>query len=351
MQSMASSSALTGAHTATLGAAEKGAAPSLFDVLAQESLTTSLRPAANFLFKVLARMNPDRWGGCSRWSEELFALFDLLLQQHYLKNYGASFSENFYGMKRVVMTSHRFAALGGTRLRSILLLVAWPYFKGKLEALHERITEQLQYLTPRSDEPVGLKLKRIFLKLWPWLKTIFSALGFLMQLSYAMNWSSTHSPAQWASGTRLERLMPQDLAAFEMQPLHHAAGILPRLWRFVVSMPGVLSRLFGYSLFLLQFIDLFYNSDLGAQLAKQTGMGRTPKAPHKLLSEEEVMGLETSKCPICLCKRVNDTALTCSGYVFCFACIDTYIKRESRCPVTGLPATSASLVRIFTAPS
>lgn len=28
--------------------------------------------------------------------------------------------------------------------------VAWPYFKGKLEALHERITEQLQYLTPRS---------------------------------------------------------------------------------------------------------------------------------------------------------------------------------------------------------
>ncbi|GMT03407.1 hypothetical protein PENTCL1PPCAC_25581 [Pristionchus entomophagus] len=351
MASPSSSSALTAAHTGTLGGAEKGALPSLFDVLAQESLTTSLRPAANFLFKVLARMNPERYGGCSRWSEELFALFDLLLQHHYLKNYGSSFSENFYGMKRVIMTSNRFASLGGTRLRSILLLVAWPYFKGKLEALHERITEQLQYLTPRSDEPVSLKLKRIFLKLWPWLKTIFSALGFLMQLSYAMNWSTTHSPAQWASGTRLERLTPEDLAAFEMQPLHHAAGIIPRLWRFFVSLPGVLSRLFGYSLFLLQFVDLFYNSDLGAQLAKQTNIGRVPKAPHKLLSEEEVMSLETSKCPICMCKRVNDTALTCSGYVFCFACIDTYVKKEARCPVTGLPATTASLVRIFTSPS
>ncbi|GMR33458.1 hypothetical protein PMAYCL1PPCAC_03653, partial [Pristionchus mayeri] len=78
--------------------------------------------------------------------------------------------------KLVIVSSHRFASFGGTRLRSIPLLVAWPYFKGKLEALHERITEQLQYLRPTEDEPVSLKLKRIFLKLWPWLKTVFSAL-------------------------------------------------------------------------------------------------------------------------------------------------------------------------------
>ncbi|VDL72501.1 unnamed protein product [Nippostrongylus brasiliensis] len=88
----------------------------------------------------------------------------------------------------------------------------------------------------------------------------------------------------------------------------------------------VFSRLFGYGLFFVQFIDFVYNSDLGSQLSKKHANVRVPPAPHKLLTESNVQLLDTNKCPLCLQRRRNDTALSVSGYVFCYSCIDSHVK-------------------------
>ncbi|KAK6019864.1 peroxisome assembly protein 12 domain protein [Ostertagia ostertagi] len=150
------------------------------------------------------------------------------------------------------------------------------------------------------------------------------------------------------AGVRLEKLTQQDMDLFDNIPMHlQSSGILNRVWRYFLALPGVFSRLFGYGLFFVQFIDFVYNSDLGSQLTKKHAFGQIPPAPHKLLTESSVQLLDTNKCPLCLQRRRNDTALSVSGYVFCFTCIERHVKSFKTCPVTGLPASTNELIRLY----
>ncbi|XP_078662556.1 peroxisome assembly protein 12-like isoform X2 [Branchiostoma floridae x Branchiostoma belcheri] len=89
-----------GAHLTAAGA-EGDEKPSIFEVLAQESLMTAVRPAVKHASKILAERNPARYGWLYRFNDEIYTLLDTLLQHHYLRTYGSSFAENFYGLKRI----------------------------------------------------------------------------------------------------------------------------------------------------------------------------------------------------------------------------------------------------------
>ena len=52
-------------------------------------------------------------------------------------------------------------------------------------------------------------------------------------------------------------------------------------------------------------------------------------------------------CPICRQRRENETALSVSGFVFCYKCILSYLKAHGVCPVTKLPAKTSNLVRLY----
>ncbi|VDM72662.1 unnamed protein product [Strongylus vulgaris] len=90
-----------------------------------------------------------------------------------------------------------------------------------------------------------------------------------------------------------------------------------------------------------------YNSDLGSQLIRKTTRSQVPPAPHKLLTESSVLMLDTNKCPLCMRRRTNDTALSVSGYVFCYSCIYDHVSKFKTCPVTGLPSTVNELIRLY----
>ncbi|VDO48080.1 unnamed protein product [Haemonchus placei] len=301
------SSTLRASHMASFKQAI-GDQPSIFDIISQESLMTSLKPAMGHLVKFLAMVYSQRFQTAHRYYDELYLLFDLILQNQYLKKYGASFSENFYGMKRICFKTGTSPSEFSSRVRNLMLLVLWPYVRDKFDKL------------------------------------------------YILNRTTVHSPFLLLAGVRLEKLTQQDIEAFDKVPLHlQSAGlalfflfdynylqlylyiynsisfeeshpVLNRLWRYFLALPGVFSRLFGYGLFFIQFIDFIYNSDLGSQLTKKPAFGRIPPAPHRLLTESSVQMLDTNKCPLCLQQRTNDTALSVSGYVFCFKCIERHVK-------------------------
>lgn len=65
------------------------------------------------------------------------------------------------------------------------------------------------------------------------------------------------------------------------------------------------------------------------------------------MSDAEISQLETNKCPLCHKRRDNDTVLSVSGYVFCFACINNYVRQRRQCPVTGIPASPEQLIRLY----
>ncbi|PAV65855.1 hypothetical protein WR25_16430 [Diploscapter pachys] len=208
-----------------------------------------------------------------------------------------------------------------------IMKVLWPYVHDKLDSFADRWKELLDYRQWTHCSPKD-KLKKIFLAIWPWFKSFMVLIKILLNLGYLTSRTTIHSPFLWLAGVRLEKLTAADIESFESIPIHlRQSGILNRFWRFILGLPGVLSRLFAYSLFFFQFIDYLYNSDMGNTILKKNALWTPPPAPHKLLSEAEVLSLDTYKCPLCLKRRVNDTVLSVSGYVFCFNCIDTHVKR------------------------
>ncbi|KAJ1369502.1 hypothetical protein KIN20_030978 [Parelaphostrongylus tenuis] len=336
---------LRAAHITSLQHAV-AAQPSIFNILSQESLTTSLKPAIGHLIKFLAMVYSNRFQMAHEYYDELYLLFDLLLQNQYLKKYGASFSENFYEMKRIFSSTGKPPTDLNSRIRSLVFIVLWPYVRDKLEKWHSILTERTRYASATTKN-LRIKLAQIFIRVWPILKASISLATTVFQLGYIIGRSTVHSPFLLLAGVRLEKLTDQDLESFEHIPMHlKTSGKLNRLWRFVLGFPVLFSYLFGYGLFFVQFIDFMYNTDIGMQLAKKD-VYHIPPAPHKLLSESSVQLLDTNKCPLCLRRRKNDTALSVSGYVFCYICIYNHIKEFKRCPVTGLPATTNELIRLY----
>ncbi|CAI4228585.1 unnamed protein product [Auanema sp. JU1783] len=343
------SNALRASHLSSL-TTTTAEQPSTFDIISQESLTKSLKPALGHLLKFLSLTKPQKFRTAYRYYEELYLIFDFLLQSHYLRHYGGTFSENFYSMKRTGDTTLQPPSSGMAFAKSLAITSLWPYLSDKLDAIHKRLKDELQLPHLSTSSEAVKKAKKMFVALWPWIKRILSIATTIMQILYMINRSRFNSPLLYLAGVRLEKLTPEDIANFESIPLHlQGTGILSRLYRFILSLPGVFSRIFGYCLFFVQFIDYIYSGDFNSQLTKLSkGNTLIPPAPHEMLNSEFVHSMETSKCPLCHNKRINDTALSVSGYVFCYSCISDYVKKYKRCPITNNPTTVADLIRLYT---
>lgn len=53
------------------------------------------------------------------------------------------------------------------------------------------------------------------------------------------------------------------------------------------------------------------------------------------------------RCIICSQLLTNPSVLVTSGHVFCFACISEHMKKEQKCPVSGLESGLSSIRRIY----
>ncbi|MEE6469702.1 hypothetical protein FKM82_008731 [Ascaphus truei] len=203
-----------GAHITTASPNEDR--PSIFEVVAQESLMAAVRPALHHVIKVFAESNPVRYGTLWRWFDELYTLLDLLLQQHYLSWASSSFSENFYGLKRVALgTSGRGQRLARHEYwRSLLLLVLVPYLRVKLEKLVSRLREEADY---SIQHPTSFckKFDKVILAAYPFAKFAWEGWFLFYQLRYILGNARHHSPLLGLAGVQLARLTVEDLRAME----------------------------------------------------------------------------------------------------------------------------------------
>lgn len=74
--------------------------PSFFELAAQEQLRDLLPPVFKYILSVFAQRNPRYLLRIFNKSDELFAIAIWFIERHYLKTWGGSFAENFYGLKR-----------------------------------------------------------------------------------------------------------------------------------------------------------------------------------------------------------------------------------------------------------
>jgi len=208
-------SAFRAAHTSSAGI--QTLQPSVFDILAQQSQAQSLKPALKYVLKFVSLwMRNKTFSRGLQWFEELYALVMFLLENYFLKKYGASFTENFYSMKRVFDNGTGAVMTKAQRLKSVFLLVVIPYIEGKLSAYREKI----ENIDPHMRTP----LMNFFYKWYPIVTKILGIIGIGFLVLYAFGYVNVQGLPLYLVGARLDKLTPEDVKSFESQPVYKGTG-------------------------------------------------------------------------------------------------------------------------------
>ncbi|XP_054856999.1 peroxisome assembly protein 12 [Eublepharis macularius] len=352
-----------GAHLTTASAFDDR--PSIFEVVAQDSLMSAVRPALQHVAKVLAESNPGRYGFLWHWFDEIYTILDLLLQQHYLSRCSASFSENFYGLKRVTLRGsrrpHQWLATAGLpqkqHWKSLCLLVLIPYLKTKLEKLVSRLREEDDYsIHPPSSS--WKRFYRAFLAAYPFVNLAWEGWFLAQQLCYILGKARHHSPLLRLAGVRLVRLTAEDLQALEEQ-LPATSTTRPPACSVKDQVQSAAKKALGglaFSLstglsvgvFFLQFLEWWYSSENQDTIKSLTALPIPPPPLHlDHGTASPLLPKLKTICPLCRKIRANDTALATSGFVFCYRCAYSYVKSHQQCPITGYATELQHLVKLY----
>ncbi|KFV99572.1 PREDICTED: peroxisome assembly protein 12, partial [Eurypyga helias] len=310
---------------------------------------------------VLAESNPGRYGFLWRWFDEVYVLLDLLLQHHYLSRCSASFSENFYSLKRVPMGDHRQQTLATAGLpksqhwKSLLLLVLAPYLKGKLEKLVSSLREEDEYsIHPPSSS--WKRFYRAFLAAYPFVIMTWEGWFLIQQLCYILGKAQHHSPMLRLAGICLVRLTAEDIQALEKkftgatssQTQSIKTQVLSAVRKALSGIAFSLSTGLSVSVFFLQFLDWWYSSENQETIKSLTALPTPPPPMHlDYGAGSALLPKLKTVCPLCRKIRVNATALSTSSYVFCYRCAYSYVKTHQRCPITGYATELQHLVKLY----
>ncbi|BFZ18408.1 hypothetical protein BsWGS_21447 [Bradybaena similaris] len=339
-----------GAHL-TSGGVSETSKPSIFEVLAQENLLSTIRPAVRHAVRIFSERHPEHLGRLFRHFDEIFLAFDAVVQSYYLNKYGGSFSENFYDLKRVPSGCPDQPLLSKHRLMSLACLILIPYVRHKLDSYYEALRYREELTTNRSFLQQNLTMKqrliKLYLSTYPYVHSLWECLTLAYTLSYMLGKNQWHSPSMHLSGTELRRLDPQDELTGKTQ-LHHPpwselsfTARMLHLAKISLNTAAVcLSTSLSVGMFFLQFLDWWYASDSSA-----TSLTALPVPPPP--QKQPLKNVSHTFCPLCLRLRTNSTALAVSGYVFCYLCISEHVQKEKCCPFTGHPATVEHLIRIY----
>ncbi|XP_029527106.1 peroxisome assembly protein 12 [Oncorhynchus nerka] len=342
-----------GAHLTAAAADDR---PSIFEVLAQDSLMGAVRPALRHAVKVLAESNPSRYGFLWRRFDEIHGVLDVLLQHHFLSRTSASFSENFYSLKRVAASGRERPAHLGLRGKhhwcSLILLALVPYLRAKLEQVLAKQRDEDDFSIRLPQTPLQ-RMYRAFLAAYPYVSVGWDSWVLCQQLLYVFGRAKTHSPFLWLAGVRLAHLTGHDITNMDLKPASPSRAIgssvgerLRRLTSTVVGGVALsLSTSLSLGVFFLQFLEWWYSSENQSTIKTLTSLPTPPPPIH--LQNQEPLTRHSKACPLCCKIRTNDTVLSTSGFVFCYRCIYVYIKANQRCPMTGYPTELQHLIKIY----
>lgn len=371
--------------------------PSFFELVAQDSMMSMLKPALKFALTVLMQRYPAQLAWTIKHNEECYSLLTLLVQSHYLKNYDSSFAENFYGLKRVPLTPaetteleklkyHSMSLSKKDQWRSLFFLSILPYIKTKLDAhfakcnrvstINSRSSTRLPVISisgqstesannndsssssSSSQQRLGT-LTKIFIWVYPFVHAGWELSHFIFQMLYLFDYTPCYSPELFLARLRLKRLSATDVLN---QQNNLILGELERAKRlvgpgFIRSLLRTLSNGFNsavdYSKFVLpitifffKFLEWWYSSE-HYSIAVSLPIPPAPPKPKFPKSAPVKLPNDVSICPLCQKTRVNPTSVSISGIVYCYTCIFPYIEANGKCPVTLLPCSTDQLIRIY----
>ena len=88
------------------------AKPSLFELISESQLRDLLEPSVRYVLAIATQRHPRYLIHIFNRFDEVYALSMLLVERHYLRKWGGTFTENFYGMKRERMIARDLPRAG-----------------------------------------------------------------------------------------------------------------------------------------------------------------------------------------------------------------------------------------------
>ncbi|ERL85755.1 peroxisome assembly protein 12 [Dendroctonus ponderosae] len=306
--------------------------PSIFEVLAQQSLTDTLYPALQKVALFLSAKFPEKLGFLDAYYNEAFLALSGLLQFYYLKNHDGSFSENFYGLKRVLVDDEPLKH--HEKELSLIFLVLMPYFKRKIEDKIQMYRIECAEGCIRND--FERRSKQIVIRSHSAFEVAWSLLALNNHLQYMAGKTEYPQP--------LLNLLKLKLVYSNEEPsLSFWGQVFKGNLRFSDISGGLLrnaaSTVLETTAFFLQFLQTWS--------AQKPNCSITDLPKIEAPTPDNRARAYGGKCPLCLQTWRIPTALPVSGYIFCFRCILKHLSEAQKCPVTNLPAKPLDIVRLY----
>jgi len=342
-------------------------------------MISGLKSALRYVLTMAAQRN-FRYLPLVKYYDELFAVLQVMVERHFLHNFDCSFSEHLFGLKRVdptAMEPSKVSFLSNRqRNLSLMCLVAVPYLKDKCESLYYEWKRQNQVLMLGGtdvDEDLNIdteftptngteKFKFYFLKLWPYVSSLYEGSHFLFMFLYLLKKNfKYHNPFMYLIGLCLKRISPSDHIQHMkimysrrnrlVESLRKGGGVIfGNLMSYIVK---ILYSLSDYSTHLLlaiafffKFFEWYFNNESSLVSKSNNIIPSPPPQPERAVGGVEIPTNPRS-CPLCKKERRNATLLTVSGFVFCYKCIQTHLSTSNSCPITRIPCSKEHLVKIF----
>ncbi|KAL8382697.1 hypothetical protein RB595_006470 [Gaeumannomyces hyphopodioides] len=290
---------------ALAGASFDEGKPSLFELLSEQQLAMLLPPTIRYLLTVATHRYPRHLLRVLNSFDEIYALASLIVERHYLRTRGGSFTEHFYGLKREragpvsAADLPRASAVApqmvrdALRLRSrdvwrnLAALVLFPYLKRRLDEAHEVDAPRAALLGAAYNQPPlpGAPLRerllyayRWFLRrVYPGLNASYHLAALTFSLAYLFDGSRFHHPLAWLAGARVRRMNAADYRAIDALEKGVAGAGAGAGGASLLSPRGMASRALSglsmalpASLLLLKFLEWWHASDFGKHLSART---------------------------------------------------------------------------------
>lgn len=301
--------------------------PSIFEVVASDSLLSTFYPAFKRIANFLVLRNPERFTLLGRYYDEIFLACNGLIQNHYLKNHGGSLSEVFYGLTRLGIRSNAFSSR--EHRWSLLTLVLLPYVHAKLSSLITRYEEELQTQV-NVENRSG---KQLLIRAFKYLTAFHEFWKLIQYLRYLTKRTPSHLPVLQLTGMYLS------YADEDSAPQWSWSEVFRGKIKAATFLSGLALSALESSAFVLQFLQWWQTE---AETSDLTHLP-VPEAPELDGTSETFLGI----CPICLQNWNTPTACSLSGYVYCYKCILKTTESEGRCPVSNYEITMDDLIRIY----
>ncbi|KAG2171433.1 hypothetical protein INT43_009094, partial [Umbelopsis isabellina] len=363
-----------------MGSQEDAYRPSLFELIAQEKLREMLQPAVQYVLAVYAQRYPRFLIRIVNRHEEFYAGLMLLIERHYLKEWGASFAENFYGLKRVATntaTTGQFVAPANAQSspklsskdinRSLMFLVGLPYIKCKLDLLYEQVSggasasllgeneQEIREIEILNNPSASVRtkavvhLKRLFRKVYPVINMLYYGSNLCYNIGYLFGKTKYYTPWLRILGIEVKRMSMDDYRAHYEKSMIGGSSFKPTTvaGRSTHFLGTVLSKLIEFlkvllpmSIFFFKFLEWWYSSEFARGGGRSGAYG--DEEANIIPPPEEIKpdprGVAVPKtpntCPICLANPINNPTALPTGYVFCYTCAYRYVEDHGKCPVT-----------------